>query len=96
MHDLRATAAGASVALFVLAAPAVGSQPTYRVEATVSRAPQLPANFGIARSDDDVEPAIEGVDFGELTDADVAMMRHALQSGAEEVDFSEFYLDDDE
>lgn len=43
-----------------------------------------------------VHDPIEGVDFGELTESDVAMMQHALTAGAAEIDFSEFYLDDED
>lgn len=37
----------------------------------------------------------EGIDYGVLAEADVAMMDAACASGAEEVDFSEHYLDDE-
>jgi hypothetical protein len=32
-------------------------------------------------------------DFGELTEADMTMLRHAMQSGADETDYSDFYLE---
>lgn len=36
----------------------------------------------------------EGIDYGYLTEGDIAMMREALTAGADEVDYSEFYEDD--
>lgn len=35
-------------------------------------------------------------DFGILTEADVAMIEFAAQPGLEPVDYSEFYLDDED
>lgn len=36
------------------------------------------------------------VDYGELTDADMAMLRHAMSAGADEVDFTRHYADAEE
>lgn len=47
-------------------------------------------------SDDEWGPPVEGIDYSDFTDADVAMMAYAAGAVAEEVDFSEFYLDDDD
>lgn len=100
-YSFVAPAAAAAVLAFSAPAAATTQQVRFevpRVRATAEYGPiDLRDLFiiGTGFVSGNYEP-IEGVDFGELTDADVAMMQHALTAGAEEMDFSEFYLDDDE
>ncbi|MFL6060645.1 MAG: hypothetical protein ACJ72E_05395 [Marmoricola sp.] len=104
MADLRAGAAVASTAVIMVLAPAAASaapQTSFRLDTSSRVHSGLPdgfIRFRAAREDDaaDVLNGVEGIDFGNLTDIDIAMMRRAATAGALEVDFSEFYLDDDE
>lgn len=37
----------------------------------------------------------EGIDYGPVTEADMVMLKHAMVSGVEETDFSEFYISEE-